>query len=45
VESDVALPGAIAASAGNHALAMAYNGRALGIPITVVRASFFSVFL
>ena len=43
VESDVALPGAIAASAGNHALAMAYNGRALGIPITVVRASnFFS---
>ena len=26
----------IAASAGNHALALAYHGRELGIPITVV---------
>ena len=36
VEDEVSVSGAIAASAGNHALAMAYNGRALGIPITVV---------
>jgi threonine dehydratase len=28
--------GVIAASAGNHALALAYHGRELGIPITVV---------
>jgi len=28
--------GAIAASAGNHALAMAYHGKQLGVPITVV---------
>jgi threonine dehydratase len=28
--------GAIAASAGNHALALAYHGRQLGIPVTVV---------
>ena len=28
--------GAIAASAGNHALAMAYHGQQLGVPITVV---------
>ncbi len=28
--------GVIAASAGNHALALAYHGRALGIPVTVV---------
>lgn len=28
--------GAIAASAGNHALAMAYHGQQLGIPVTVV---------
>ncbi len=28
--------GVIAASAGNHALGLAYHGRALGIPITVV---------
>lgn len=26
----------IAASAGNHALALAYHGNALGIPVTVV---------
>jgi len=36
VETKGSVSGAIAASAGNHALAMAYNGRALGIPITVV---------
>lgn len=28
--------GVIAASAGNHALALAYHGQALGIPVTVV---------
>ncbi len=28
--------GVIAASAGNHALALAYHGRALGVPVTVV---------
>ena len=28
--------GAIAASAGNHALALAYHGKLLGIPVTVV---------
>jgi tryptophan synthase beta subunit len=28
--------GAIAASAGNHALALAYHGQQLGIPVTVV---------
>ena len=28
--------GVIAASAGNHALALAYHGRALGIAVTVV---------
>lgn len=28
--------GVVAASAGNHALAMAYHGRRLGIPVTVV---------
>src|SRR5437773_318912 len=31
-----ALTGVIAASAGNHALALAYHGRELGIPVTVV---------
>jgi hypothetical protein len=30
------LKGVIAASAGNHALALAYHGRELGIPVTVV---------
>jgi len=29
-------PGVIAASAGNHALALAYHGQKLGIPVTVV---------
>lgn len=28
--------GVIAASAGNHALALAYHGKQLGIPVTVV---------
>ena len=32
--------GAIAASAGNHALGMAYHGRLLGIPVTVVMPTF-----
>lgn len=32
--------GAIAASAGNHAMALAYHGLLLGIPITVVMPVF-----
>ncbi len=32
--------GVIAASAGNHALGMAYHGRLLGIPVTVVMPRF-----
>jgi len=28
--------GVVAASAGNHALALAYHGNALGIPVTVI---------
>ena len=32
--------GAIAASAGNHALALAYHGQQLGIPVTVVMPIF-----
>ncbi|MSR44874.1 MAG: pyridoxal-phosphate dependent enzyme [Phycisphaerales bacterium] len=32
--------GVIAASAGNHALALAFHGRALGIPVTVVMPRF-----
>lgn len=28
--------GVIAASAGNHALALAYHGKDLGVPVTVV---------
>jgi len=32
--------GVIAASAGNHALALAYHGRDLGIPVTVVMPQF-----
>jgi threonine dehydratase len=32
--------GVIAASAGNHALGLAYHGRLLGIPVTVVMPSF-----
>ncbi len=32
--------GVVAASAGNHALGLAYHGRLLGIPVTVVMPSF-----
>jgi threonine dehydratase len=32
--------GVVAASAGNHALALAYHGRLLGIPVTVVMPRF-----
>jgi Pyridoxal-phosphate dependent enzyme len=35
-EKKNSLKGVIAASAGNHALALAYHGGALGIPVTVV---------
>src|ERR1035438_1770607 len=34
------LRGVIAASAGNHALGLAYHGRLLGIPVTVVMPQF-----
>ena len=33
---DQKLKGVIAASAGNHALALSYHGKDLGIPVTVV---------
>lgn len=35
-EKKSSLRGVIAASAGNHALALAYHGQQLGIPVTVV---------
>jgi threonine dehydratase len=35
-EQGSSLKGVIAASAGNHALALAYHGKELGIPVTVV---------
>jgi threonine dehydratase len=35
-EQGSTLKGVIAASAGNHALALAYHGKELGIPVTVV---------
>ena len=35
-QKGTALRGVIAASAGNHALALAYHGKELGIPVTVV---------
>jgi len=35
-EENIAYPGVTAASAGNHALALSYHGRELGIPVTVV---------
>jgi hypothetical protein len=35
-EKGDALRGVIAASAGNHALALAYHGKELGVPVTVV---------
>ncbi len=36
LDSRARTSGVIAASAGNHALALAYHGRALGVPVTVV---------
>jgi threonine dehydratase len=35
-EKGSSLKGVIAASAGNHALALAYHGKELGVPVTVV---------
>jgi len=35
-EQGSSLRGVIAASAGNHALALAYHGKELGVPVTVV---------
>lgn len=35
-EQGATLKGVIAASAGNHALALAYHGQELGVPVTVV---------
>ena len=35
-EKGASLRGVIAASAGNHALALAFHGKELGIPVTVV---------
>lgn len=35
-EKKATLRGCIAASAGNHALALAYHGQQLGVPVTVV---------
>jgi predicted alternative tryptophan synthase beta-subunit len=35
-EKGSSLKGVIAASAGNHALALAYHGKLLGVPVTVV---------
>ncbi len=37
---DVARRGVIAASAGNHALGLAWHGRQLGVPVTVVMPRF-----
>ncbi|HQY87616.1 MAG TPA: pyridoxal-phosphate dependent enzyme, partial [Tepidisphaeraceae bacterium] len=34
------LKGAVTASAGNHALALAYHGKRLGVPVTVVMPKF-----
>lgn len=38
-EENFALKGVIAASAGNHALALAYHGKELGVDVTVVMPS------
>lgn len=38
-EKGSSLRGVIAASAGNHALALAYHGKELGVPVTVVMPS------
>lgn len=40
LSTDAKRIGVIAASAGNHALALAYHGRDLGIPVTVVMPIF-----
>lgn len=40
LNADQRARGVIAASAGNHALALAYHGRELGIPVTVVMPVF-----
>jgi threonine dehydratase len=40
LDSDQRKAGVTAASAGNHALALAYHGRDLGIPVTVVMPRF-----
>ncbi len=40
LSSEAQKRGVIAASAGNHALALAYHGRDLGIPVTVVMPVF-----
>ncbi len=40
LNSEQKLAGVIAASAGNHALALAYHGQQLGIPVTVVMPKF-----
>jgi len=40
LSDDQRIAGVIAASAGNHALALAYHGQQLGIPVTVVMPTF-----
>ncbi|MDZ4755278.1 MAG: pyridoxal-phosphate dependent enzyme [Phycisphaerae bacterium] len=40
LDADKRRRGVVAASAGNHALALAFHGRQLGIPITVVMPTF-----
>jgi threonine dehydratase len=40
LDADIRSRGVIAASAGNHALALAYHGRSLGIPVTVVMPTY-----
>ena len=37
--------GVIAASAGNHALALSYHGKDLGIPVTVVSVEMILAYL
>lgn len=40
LDPDVRARGVIAASAGNHALALAYHGRRLGVPVRVIMPRF-----
>ncbi len=40
LSADQAQAGVIAASAGNHALGLAWHGRALGVPVTVIMPRF-----